>query len=134
MVRPAKDVTEAELEIMRILWELESGTIREVVDRLYDSPTRNNYQTVKKLFSRLESKRLVGRKKTGTAHMFRALVQRADLIERRLSDVAESLCDGSSLPLLTCLLQGKGLSAKERKGLQQLFEELTSKSKSKETR
>ena len=133
MVRIAKDVTEAELEIMRVLWELESGTIREVVDRLYKTPTRNNYQTVKKLMSRLESKKLVGRKKSGTAHTFRALVHKADLIERRLSQVAESLCDGSSLPLLTCLLQGKGLSAKERKSLQQLYEDLTKKSGEKKS-
>ena len=129
MVRPANDVTEAELEIMRVLWELDCGTIREVVDRLYDEPSRNNYQTVKKLMSRLETKKLVGRKKTATAHTFRALVGRSDLIQRRLSQVAESLCDGSSLPLLTCLLQGKGLPTKERKQLQQLFEELTSGSK-----
>ena len=131
MVRPPSDVTEAELEILRILWELESGTIREVVDRLYDDPTRNNYQTAKKLMSRLESKKLVGRRKSGTAHTFRPLVRRDDLIERRLNQVAESLCDGSSLPLLTCLLQAKGLSTKERKRLRQLLEDLTGKSESK---
>lgn len=131
MVRPPSDVTEAELEIMHLLWELECGTIREVVDLLYENPTRSNYQTVKKLMSRLESKKLVGRKKSGTAHTFRPLVQRSDLIERRLNQVAESLCDGSSFPLMTCLLQGKSLSAKDRKNLRELFEELTSKSKEK---
>ena len=109
MVRTANDVTEAELDILRILWELGFATIREVVDRLYDEPTRNNYQTTKKLVSRLEGKKLVGRTKSGTAHTFRALVARTDLIQRRLSQVAESLCDGSSLPLLTCLLQGLSL-------------------------
>lgn len=134
MVRPANDVTEAELEILRILWELERGTIREVVDLLYDKPSRNNYQTVKKLMSRLESKKLVGRKKSGTAHVFRPLIKRADLIERRLGQVADSLCEGSSLPLLTCLLQGKSVSASERKKLQQLFEELTGNPNSKEKR
>ena len=63
MVRTANDVTEAELDILRILWELGFATIREVVDRLYDEPTRNNYQTTKKLVSRLEGKKLVGRTK-----------------------------------------------------------------------
>ena len=134
MVRPPKDVTEAELEIMRVLWDRETATIREVVDRLYDDPSRNNYQTVKKLMSRLEVKKLVGRTKSEVAHTFYALTQRSDLIQQRLTQVAESLCDGSSIPLLTCLLQGKGLSGRERKRLQQLFEELTSKSKSKGTK
>ena len=64
MVRTANDVTEAELDILRILWELGFATIREVVDRLYDEPTRNNYQTTKKLVSRLEGKKLVGRTKS----------------------------------------------------------------------
>ena len=72
MVRTANDVTEAELDILRILWELGFATIREVVDRLYDEPTRNNYQTTKKLVSRLEGKKLVGRTKSGTAHTFLA--------------------------------------------------------------
>lgn len=131
MVRSASDVTEAELEIMQALWEIGVSTIREVVDRLYDEPSRSNYQTVKKLMSRLETKKLVARKKSGTAHVFHPLIQRTDLIERRLHQVAESLCEGSSLPLLACLLQGNGLPAKERKQLQQLFEELTSQSKTK---
>ena len=116
---------------MQILWQLERGTTREVVDLLYDDPSRSNYQTVKKLMSRLEDKKLIGRTKSGIAHTFHALIQRSDLIQRRLNQVAESLCDGSSIPLLTCLLQGKGLRAKERKQLRQLFEDLTDKSKSK---
>ena len=129
MVRTPNDVTEAELDIMRILWEVESGTIRDVVDRLYETPSRNNYQTVKKLMSRLETKKLVRRTKRGTAHTFRPLVQRDDLIERRLNQVAESLCDGSALPLMTCLLQGKGLSSRERRELRQLFDKMMSKRK-----
>lgn len=128
MGRIPKKITGAELEIMQVLWASGSGTIREVVDRLYAEPTRNNYQTTKKLISRLEAKKMVRRQKAGSVYSYRPLIQQSDVIEERLHDVANSLCDGSTLPLLTCLLQGKGLSASERKKLHQLFDELTGKS------
>ena len=125
MVRPSKDVTDSELEILQVLWETPGVTIREIVDELYEEPTRANYQTSKKLIARLEEKGYVRRRKAGTAHTYRPVVAQHELIERRLSAVAESLCGGSSLPLLTCLLQGKSLSARERKRLHELFTELT---------
>lgn len=125
MVRPSKDVTDAELEILQVLWETPGCTIREVVDQLYEDPTRANYQTSKKLVARLEVKGFVRRDNSQTAHVFKPIVGQNELIERRLNDVAASLCEGSTLPLLTCLLQGKSLSARERQRLRDLFAELT---------
>ena len=124
MVRPSKDVTDAELEILRVLWDQPNATIREVVDELYEQPTRSNYQTSKKLIARLEEKGYVRRNASKSAHCFRATVAQTELIKRRLQGVADSLCGGSALPLVTCLLEGKVLSAKERRHLNEVFEQL----------
>ena len=113
---------------MQVLWRTGRCTIREVVDQLYSNPTRNNYQTARKLISRLETKKRVRREKAGSSYVYSPAIQPSELIEERLEDVANSLCDGSPLPLLTCLLQGKRLTARERKELHQLFEELTGRS------
>lgn len=123
MAKSNKDVTDAELEIMQILWKSPGRTTREIVDQLYEAPSRVNYQTVKKLVARLEAKRFIRRNRSKTAHTFRPIVSHEKLIERRLCDVAESLCEGSTLPLVTCLLQGKILSQKERKHLHDLLNE-----------
>ena len=42
-------------------------------------------------------------------HVFRAAVERDELIGRRLRAVADTLCGGSLTPLLTHLVQGRRL-------------------------
>ena len=127
MVRTGKDVTDGELKILRVLWQAETATIREVVDQIYDDPTRANYQTTKKLIARLEAKEFVRRDATTASHTFQATVAQNELLERRLKDVADSLCNGSALPLVTCLLESKALSSKERRRLREVFDELKRK-------
>lgn len=122
MGTPNGDVTNAELDILRVLWGRESATVREIVSELYRDPTRTNYQTVKKLVARLEGKGFVARDDSQTSHLIWAIVAQDELIERRLDNVADSLCGGSSLPLLSCLLQGKRLTADERQTLHQMLD------------
>ena len=123
MAKRIQDVTNAELGIMQILWDRPGRTTREMVDQIYETPSRVNYQTVKKLVTRLEAKGFIRRDRSTTAHTFRPVVSHEELLERRLNDVAERLCDGSTFPLLACLMQGRKLSAKERNRLHDLFRE-----------
>ncbi|TWT78588.1 BlaI/MecI/CopY family transcriptional regulator [Neorhodopirellula pilleata] len=124
MVRKPKDVTDAELAVMQVLWMRESATIREITDRIYPAGTASDYATVKKLLARLEEKTLVHRDASDTAHVFTATITQDDLITRRLRDVAEDFCDGSHTPLLMNLLKNTKYSTREREQLQNLFNEL----------
>ena len=56
--------------------------------------------------------------------MFRAAVDREELIGRRLRAVADSLCGGSLSPLLSHLVEDRGLSEAERRELRGLIEKL----------
>ena len=56
--------------------------------------------------------------------MFRPAINRDELIGRRLRAVADSLCGGSLSPLLTHLVEGRGLSELERRELRTLIEKL----------
>ena len=51
MARTPQDVTDAELAVLQVLWELETATVREITDRLYLEGTT---ATVQKLLERLE--------------------------------------------------------------------------------
>ncbi len=119
-----QDVTEAELAVLQALWDSGPSTIRQLVDRVYGQSGTSVYATVQKLLERLETKRCVARDRSGAVHMFRAAVHRDELIGRRLRAVADSLCGGSMTPLLTHLVEGKGLSAKEQRELRALIERL----------
>jgi BlaI family transcriptional regulator, penicillinase repressor len=119
-----QDVTEAELAVLQALWDLGPSTIRQLVERVYQQSGASAYGTVQKLLERLEAKGFVGRDRSVPVHVFRALVDRDELIGRRLRAVADSLCGGSLTPLLTHLVEAKGLSPEEHRELRALIGKL----------
>lgn len=124
MVRDPQDLPDAELSVLQTLWERGPSTIRQLTDTLYPSGTEAHYATVQKLLERLESKGCVSRDRSSWAHVFKALIDRDELIGRRLQAVAERLCGGSLTPLLTNLVRSKRLTSKERRELRRLMDEL----------
>jgi BlaI family transcriptional regulator, penicillinase repressor len=122
-----QDVTEAELALLQALWDSGPATIRQLVERVYKQTGTSVYATVQKLLDRLETKGFVNRDRSGPVHVFRAAIDRDELIGRRLRAVADSLCGGSLSPLLTHLVEGKGLSEKERRELRGLIDQLDRK-------
>ena len=127
MVQRNQDVTEAELALLQALWDHGPATIRQLVERVYQQSGTSVYGTVQKLLDRLEAKGCVARDRGGPVHVFRAAIDRDELIGRRLRAVADSLCGGSLSPLLTHLVEGRGLSEKERRELRALVDKLDRK-------
>jgi predicted transcriptional regulator len=131
MVQTPKDVTDAELAVLHTLWELGASTTRQLADVLYPQGTASQSATVLKLLERLEAKECVKRRRKRGANVFEAVVQRNELIERRLQSVAESLCEGSRTSLLMYLVNPEKLTREERDTLRQLVDDLGKKSRSK---
>jgi BlaI family transcriptional regulator, penicillinase repressor len=128
MARKAQDVTDAELAVIRQLWEHGPQTIRQLNDSLYGGDDAQ-YATVKKLLERLEAKETVLRDRSDAVHVFTAAIERDELVGRRLRSVAESLCDGSIAPLLTHAARNESLTKKQRQTLEQIIAELETKQK-----
>ena len=124
MARTPQDITDAELDVLQVLWKDGPAPIRHITEALYGECKTSQYATVQKLLERLESKECVQRDRSENVHMFKATIGRDELVGRRLQAVAEELCDGSWTPLLTNLVQTKKLSEKDRKMLRQLIEDL----------
>ena len=87
MARKSQDVTQAEQAVLEALWAMDTATIRQLTDELYPSGTASSFSSVQKLLERLESKGFVKRKRSGSVYLFRALVDRQELIGRRLKAV-----------------------------------------------
>jgi len=124
MPRPAQDVTDAELAIMQVLWDRGRASVRELTERLYSEYSSSQHATVQKLLERLEAKDCVRRNRETWPHLFEAAIERGDLIDRKLQETADKLCEGSIQPLLTHLVKGSRLSAAERRSLRSLLDEL----------
>jgi predicted transcriptional regulator len=123
--RTGKHVTDAELAVLKELWDRGPLTIRELSDRLYPGGEAAQYATVQKLLERLRTKDCVERTARGRGHVYRASVARETLIESRLRDTAEQLCEGSLTPLLTQLVRPGSLTKKELETLRGLVDRAT---------
>jgi BlaI family penicillinase repressor len=117
-------VSEAELEVLKVLWEHGPGTVRVLHTLLQEQGQRWAYTTVQTLLQRLEAKGHVSADRSGAAHVFRAAVSREALLDRRLRDLAEELCDGTTSPLLLALVEGGRLTEEEVRRLRQMLDEL----------
>ena len=127
MGRTPQDITDAELSILQALWDEGPATIRHLADALYPGGGVVQYATVQKLLERLETKACVRRDRSAAVHVFAPLLDREELIGRRVRAVAEQLCGGSLTSLLTHLVQTTRLSPRERQELRTLIEELEKK-------
>lgn len=125
MARTPRDVTDAELEVLRALWETPEATIRTLADRVYPNGGASEYGTVQKLLERLEDKGYVTHRPEGRQNVYAARLGREDLVARRLRETADALCDGSLTPLLTHLVSGARLSKEELRDLRRLVDGLS---------
>jgi BlaI family penicillinase repressor len=123
MGRPAQDITDSELAVLRILWDRETATIRQLTEVLYPRGEAAQYATVQKLLDRMEAKGYVGRDRTLFVHVFSSALNRDELIGRRLRSLAEMLCEGSLTPLLTHLARAKDLTDEDRLALRAIVDE-----------
>ena len=123
MPREPQDVTEAELAVMQRLWDVGRASIRQLTDGLYGADAgAAQYATVQKQLERLEAKGFVARDRSLYVHVFSPAIHRDELIGRRIRAMAEKLCGGSLVPILSHLARSKGLSPEEREALRELID------------
>lgn len=123
MARTPQDVTDMELAVLEVLWERGPSSRRQITDVLYPGGGPAHFTTVQKLLERLEKKNCVARNDGSGPIVFTAVINREQLISRRLLDVADKLCGGSLTPLLMNLVRAQTLTPDELHELQNLLHE-----------
>jgi BlaI family penicillinase repressor len=114
--------TDAELAILKLLWDNEPLSAREIREQLYPRGTQSDHATVQKLLQRLEQKKLVVRDRRSFAHSFRATVTREELAGAQLEALASKLTDGSLVPFILHAVSARPLSAEERGEIRRLLD------------
>ena len=118
-------VSDAELEVLKVLWAAGPATVRDVSASLRGRRRRLAYNTVLTLLTRLKEKGYVAADRRDTAHLFRARVTREDLLGSTLSAIADRVCDGTASPLVHALVRGQRFSAEEIAHFRKLLDDLT---------
>jgi predicted transcriptional regulator len=97
-------LTRFELEIMQVVWDLGSASVREILQRLPEK-RRPAYTTVQTIVRRLEEKGVVRRlKKIGNALVFEPAITRKSTHHRLISELLD-LFGGSARPLMAHLVE-----------------------------
>ena len=99
-----------ELDVMGVLWDLGSGTVTEVRDKL---PADLAYTTVLTILRNLESKGFLRRQDEGRAHRYFPRVQQKAARRRALRRLIDTLFLGSPEALLSHLVDEHDLSPAE---------------------
>jgi BlaI family penicillinase repressor len=124
MGNPYPNVSEAETEVLKVLWDFGPATVREINARLARRKRKWAYNTVLTLLSRLREKGYITSEKDGPAYVFSAAVSREELLRRRLTELADQVCDGTASPLMHALVQGQRFSPEELADFRKLIDEL----------
>lgn len=122
------ELSPAELEVLRVLWDRGPSTVRQVLDALTGRGRDWAYTTVLTFLSRMNQKGVVSSDKSGLAHVYRAAVTRNRVRRERLRSLVNDLYDGAAGPLVLQLVKSQRLSRDDLEALQQLIEELDGKS------
>jgi len=107
-----------ELDVMGVLWDLGSGTVSEVRERL---PADLAYTTVLTILRNLEAKELVTHTAEGKAHRYVPRVARRAARRSAVSRIVDKLFHGSPEQLIAQLVEDEHLSADDLKRLRALL-------------
>jgi predicted transcriptional regulator len=117
-------VSDTEMEVLKALWDLPAGTVREIQDALGPRGRRWAYTTVQTLLQRLVAKGFVANDRSEQAHVFRAAVSREQLLQQRLNDLSDELCSGAASPLVLALVEGVRFTSQEIEQFRKLLDQI----------
>lgn len=121
--RPPKPPTNAELEILQVLWSRGSATVREVLADL-SARREVGYTTVLKQMQIMTEKGLVERDESVRPQVYRP-ARSEDQTQRQLTrEFLDRLFDGSPGKLVMQALSSKRASAEELAEIRELLDEL----------
>ena len=122
MSKRPQAVTDAELAVLRVLWQHGPQTARALTEALYPSGAESEFASVHSFLQRLERKGLVTRDRRSAVHVFSATTSQADVAGSELAALADRLGDGSIAPLILHLVERKPLTRKEAAEIRRMLD------------
>ena len=119
--KPNVELTEAEWEIMKIVWEKEpcaAGTVQETL-----AGSRNRaYSTVKTTMDRMVEKGLLEIERIRNLQLFKSRVSEVDAKRGEFRKMLKRAFDGALTPMMQFLIEHEGISAEDAAQLRKLVE------------
>ncbi len=116
-------ISDAESQVMQVLWERHPRGADEVVAALAGS-TDWQEATVKTLLNRLLKKRAIAAERDGRRYLYRPLLKRRDYVDAASASLLDRLFGGRVAPLVAHFSERRKLSKKDIAELKRLIEEI----------
>jgi len=105
-------LTEQELEIMKIVWERERATVRDVYESLLER-RKIAYTTVMTMMNILEQKKYLRKSAEDRAYVYRPTKPKKQVIQGMVREFVDRVFNGSAEPLLVHLIEDRKLTNKD---------------------
>ena len=120
--------TDAELALLKVLWEHGPCTVGQVHALLKDNPTRG-YTTILKLMQIMAEKGLVKRDEKHRAHVYRAAVSNVQIHRKYVRHLLARVFDNSTGKLVAQALAARPVSPEELAKIRLMLDEMEARSK-----
>ncbi len=115
-------ISEAEWEVMKVLWVKGPCSAAEIVGALIGDGPRRHPKTIKTYLGRLIAKKAVAFRREGRGYLYRSLVAEHECVKAVADSFLERVFGGSIKPMLAHFVDHKQLSAEEIQELKRLLD------------
>jgi len=122
MRKKSSTLTPQELEIMKVIWEHEQATVRDVYETLRKGRTIA-YTTVMTMMNVLEKKGHLRKRAEGRSFVYQPTRPRQQVVGTMVRDFVDRVFGGSAEPLLVHLVEDRHLTAEELDALARRIKE-----------
>jgi len=126
-------ISEAEWEVMKVLWKSTPRTANEIVDELTGA-TNWKRETIRTLINRLVQKKAVGFQKQGRQYHYFPKVTEAEGIRAEAESFIKRIGGGPIEPMLAAFVEDKQLSAEKIARLKRILDQAGAAGKEKKTK
>lgn len=116
-----KQLTKAEEQIMQVLWELEKGFVKDIIEELPEP--KPAYNTVSTIVRILEKKGFVDHNSYGKTHEYYPLMTKEEYSKKYLNNFVQSYFGNSFKQLVSFFTKQENLSLKEIEDIMKVLEE-----------
>lgn len=117
-------LTEVELELMNIVWNLGRGSVADVIEGVAKTKKRQMaYTSAATILGILEDKKFLKSEKEGKTKFFTPLVSRSEYESRSLSKMIKKVFNNTPVAMVARLVEDENVSPEQLQAMKKLLEE-----------
>ena len=116
-----KQFSKSELQIMKYLWAIEKGFLKDIVDQFPDPAPA--YTTISTLISRMVKKEYIGFKKYGRDKEYYPKITKTEYFKNHFKEIVSGFFNNSSSQFASFFTKNSDLSLEELRELESILQE-----------